>query len=305
MSGLLEGLSPQEIEDHIKSIETVLMSDRIAEARIFSDRLFSDLSSASGVLSDRATLALMALNTKTRHVGMTKVTPRQMALSTAMSLLDAVPIVWTHKITDVALEQRIPRCTVSMIPLPVDYNLFMFDKPRQVERLDVGSTGITWHTLVYSHGNRGIVVCDFIFADGEWECFHHRLAADLEIPGDEDTDAIHTSGMLMKLCSFLNTPLAASSFRKAKRAMRRRDKDEPKLYQSDVRFVDLRVPIYDEQDRPKPEDGPERDFRWIVRGHYRAQWYPSEEAHQLIWIEPFLKGPDGAPIRPRAYRVVR
>ena len=36
--------------------------------------------------------------------------------------------------------------------------------------------------------------------------------------------------------------------------------------------------------------------RFIVRGHWRNQWFPSLDRHQPIWIEPFVKGPVGTPI---------
>lgn len=45
--------------------------------------------------------------------------------------------------------------------------------------------------------------------------------------------------------------------------------------------------------------------RWMVSGHLRAQWYPSEQAHHVIWIAPHLKGPDDAPLLTHAYKVAR
>ncbi len=36
--------------------------------------------------------------------------------------------------------------------------------------------------------------------------------------------------------------------------------------------------------------------RWIVRGHWRQQWYPSREVHRPVWIKPHAKGPDDAPL---------
>lgn len=41
-----------------------------------------------------------------------------------------------------------------------------------------------------------------------------------------------------------------------------------------------------------------REFhhRWMVKGHWRNQWYASQERHVPIWISPHIKGPEGAPI---------
>jgi hypothetical protein len=59
-----------------------------------------------------------------------------------------------------------------------------------------------------------------------------------------------------------------------------------------------------------PGGGVALDMRIRVRGHWRHQYYPSlgearhadgtmnPESHRLIWIEPFWKGPEDAPLGP-------
>jgi hypothetical protein len=37
--------------------------------------------------------------------------------------------------------------------------------------------------------------------------------------------------------------------------------------------------------------------RWIVAGHWRNAWFPSIEQHIPIWINPFIKGPQDAPLK--------
>lgn len=51
----------------------------------------------------------------------------------------------------------------------------------------------------------------------------------------------------------------------------------------------------------------QRDWksRWIVRGHYRAQWYPSITAHRVRWIAPYVKGPADKEIALPVVKVVR
>lgn len=41
--------------------------------------------------------------------------------------------------------------------------------------------------------------------------------------------------------------------------------------------------------------------RFIVGGHWRNQWYPSGQVHRQIWISPYVKGPEDAPliVKPR------
>jgi hypothetical protein len=43
--------------------------------------------------------------------------------------------------------------------------------------------------------------------------------------------------------------------------------------------------------------GREYHHRWMVRGHWRRQWYPSRGAHIPLWIAPHIKGPEDAPIK--------
>lgn len=45
------------------------------------------------------------------------------------------------------------------------------------------------------------------------------------------------------------------------------------------------------------QDGRAYRVRWIVSGHWRNQYYPTRDAHRPRWIEPYVKGPEGAPLR--------
>lgn len=40
----------------------------------------------------------------------------------------------------------------------------------------------------------------------------------------------------------------------------------------------------------------EYHHQWIVRGHWRQQWYPVRQVHRPVWIAPHIKGPEGAPL---------
>lgn len=88
----------------------------------------------------------------------------------------------------------------------------------------------------------------------------------------------------------------ASSSRLAKRHV---VVEEPEII-----VVSLRAPVPDV--RPS-EAGSAVQWRhrWLVRGHHRAQWYPSLGAHKVVWIAPHLKGPAEAPLKPQIYAVVR
>lgn len=55
------------------------------------------------------------------------------------------------------------------------------------------------------------------------------------------------------------------------------------------------------------ESAVEWSHRWVVRGHWRDQWYPSQQEHRIIWVPPYIKGPDDMPliVRPEIYAVNR
>lgn len=61
---------------------------------------------------------------------------------------------------------------------------------------------------------------------------------------------------------------------------------------STVRFVAMR-----KSETRGISEGRVFSSRWLVRGHLRNQWYPSMSSHKLIWVPPYVKGPDGAPMR--------
>lgn len=69
-----------------------------------------------------------------------------------------------------------------------------------------------------------------------------------------------------------------------------------------VRLRDQRVTVIELRRRESRDHGPaERDYdhRWLVRGHWRRQ--PCKDAagewtHRVIWISPYIKGPEGTPL---------
>lgn len=65
----------------------------------------------------------------------------------------------------------------------------------------------------------------------------------------------------------------------------------------DVRVVTLRK----RRARSKGEsEAVEWSHRWVVQMHKRRQWYPSTQEHKVIFVGPFVKGPEGKPLKPSA-----
>ncbi|ANZ42564.1 hypothetical protein BBK82_07690 [Lentzea guizhouensis] len=85
----------------------------------------------------------------------------------------------------------------------------------------------------------------------------------------------------------------------APRAAQRRIERLDPVLDPTVRYIDLR------RARTEPSDRPDEDFgngtreyrhRWIVRGHWRNQYYPSRNDHRPIWIDPHFAGPEDKPL---------
>jgi hypothetical protein len=84
----------------------------------------------------------------------------------------------------------------------------------------------------------------------------------------------------------------------APRAARHRIARADPTLDAAVRYIDLR------RARTEPSDNPEENrpgtrayrHRWVVRGHWRNQWYPSRNDHRPIWISQYIAGPDGKPL---------
>lgn len=63
----------------------------------------------------------------------------------------------------------------------------------------------------------------------------------------------------------------------------------------DVRVVTLRK----RRARTQGEsEAVEWSHRWVVQMHKRRQWYPSIQGHKVIFVGPFVKGPEGKPLKP-------
>ena len=87
--------------------------------------------------------------------------------------------------------------------------------------------------------------------------------------------------------------LKVSEPRMAPRGMRKRGE----VISNDYRVVSLRAHHY-EQRRDQAGGGPiDWSCRWLVRGHWRNQFYPASDDHRTIWIEPHVKGPDDKPMK--------
>lgn len=223
-------------------------------------------------------------------------------LAVAKSLVGAEPYLWLSDVRKTAAVQNVPRHTfdVSSVQVPMwwtwDVDLDMPGGLTAVGALWIPQPNGVQIVLVGRVSGMAVIygVLDlprgFTFPD--------------DVPNHADARE-HYESMLAML-SFLRSPYIPKVSRrmspKLERAFRREGLDAGRA-QTTVHFIDLRSPEGDATDGSS--SGHEYRHRWIVRGHHRAQWYPSQEAHRLIWVAPYIKGPEGAPMLLPAYRVAR
>lgn len=90
---------------------------------------------------------------------------------------------------------------------------------------------------------------------------------------------------------------------RAPRGQRKRAEREGMKHGEDVLLVRLRRKHHDAPEGHEPKNV-EWSYQWIVTGHWRNQWFATQQTHRQIWINPFVKGPEGKPLKTHKLRVV-
>jgi hypothetical protein len=85
------------------------------------------------------------------------------------------------------------------------------------------------------------------------------------------------------------TTVSNAEYKRQDRRRLERDRIEP----APVRVITLRRA---KSSNDHSESDREYHHQWIVRGHWRQQYYPSRGVHRPVWIAPHIKGPEGAPM---------
>lgn len=219
----------------------------------------------------------------------------------AKILRRSVPYLWTYEMWTAAIRMKIPEHVVShhILPHPAVYITTNVDLayPDQREFESV----------------QAMVVCDisgalFIITfgkdyQGKFLASSWAIATGLRWP--QDYPHSKEVGALLGLFSFLNSPASEVEARRLPRPMRRRMEHSgspAEFISAQVNFVTLR-----RHSKPEDYDSHPVDWRvrWLVSGHQRAQWCPSTRTHKLIWIQPYVKGPEDKPFKSPAFKVIR
>lgn len=97
------------------------------------------------------------------------------------------------------------------------------------------------------------------------------------------------------LIEFLNSPIVISEREKFPRHVRRQFQ-RAKIYEPTVRTIRLRRSI--RKNRGVAHDNMEYNCHWLVRPHWRNQYFPSTDSYKPCFIDAYVKGPEDKPFKP-------
>ena len=111
------------------------------------------------------------------------------------------------------------------------------------------------------------------------------------------TDMLHEIRWVYSAFYLMAQRLAMSVEHRTDRHTRRRNEFAKLKVTPLIRVITLRRM---EEARKKDPSGnaPDWQFQWSVRGHWRNQYYASENTHKPVFVEAYIKGPEGKPLKP-------
>ena len=240
----------------------------------------------------------------------------EMLLDAAKWILDAPAYLWTQAIEHLADAAPLPKHVISPSVLRVPA-MFWSREGRNIGVEDGGTVETNWLAL-RSHPKGLQVLHDIVRTEQGSRKVKEMGVSSIEMlyghcwPTDfEKWDRMSQEGVarILKRCAFLSSPYINTEevcLARHHRRQMERDGVPPDKVQEPISVVKLRHEVKQRVAQHTQETSSvEWQHHWWVDGHYRAQWYPAEEAHKVIWIAPYLKGPMDKPLLEKVYAVVR
>ncbi|MEW2810975.1 hypothetical protein AB0929_28390 [Streptomyces massasporeus] len=223
----------------------------------------------------------------------------------------------------IAASDSLPFFALNREDLPSEHGLMVFAKPvvlypnedgrpeAQIRACcwmvaDHGAVWLSfysdWHAWLEESRTAGAFqpeTVDESLQNDHWLCFETFVCGplakrrDIEGEWEEEAQEVGTLDNAVRAAWLLmQQPLARIEDLEPDRATRKRLRrlgHEP----APVRLIGLRRP---RATAGQGEGSREYQHQWIVRGHWRQQWYPKRQVHRPVWIAPHIKGPEGAPV---------
>jgi len=225
---------------------------------------------------------------------------RALTVATAW-ILRATPYLWLPEVEKIAAASPLPKHVVSQTVLP---NPVMFWSCRP--------SVIVQQWMLIMHARSGIMIFGLGATEKSEQCVGYDFIDYGQTwPSGDFAKRDGTEGILQR-CAFLSSPYVSPEPQRLQRHQRRQMERAGAPQESTrepIHVVKLRRRADAAQRKAQPPTGEHHDVewqhQWWVSAHYRAQWYPTEQAHKVIWIEPYLKGPSDKPILDKMYAVIR
>lgn len=179
-----------------------------------------------------------------------------------------------------------------------------------------GIRGFLWqHTTAQADGRGGILllpVCttgqafnaltiDYVLQWPYGVSLAESAQRNAELLGERQNLVSAGNGTVLSLflafCLFVQQRLLTMPSVRADRPARRRLEHAGWTAEPVIRVILLRRRETNGQHVTEPTDH-EWSCQWLVRGHWRQQFYPSKHLNQPIWITPYVKGPEDKPLKP-------
>lgn len=245
---------------------------------------------------------------------------RQFYRHARLTLAAADPYHWVPEMCDLldSISAAMPPWTLRREALPTDYGFCWFESPLPVDGGALRVVALAWGLSVPAAHSADdvetLVINVYGGADHEhsiwpllslsWPTGDLLGAEDL----DSDADTAQNTRMQRRIFRYASAIFALLEQRilvatpeAIDRAARRRLQKAKARQPPSVLVIRLRRAAREADDH----DGQARPWtcRWIVRGHWRQQYYPSSGEYRPIFILPHIKGPDDMPLRDPAERV--
>lgn len=220
----------------------------------------------------------------------------------------SVPYLWNREMALLAKSMSLPRHVLGSDLFPHDAMYWTLDRELNLLNPSPGVRDATFQAWLVLRVPQAYVFCAFVEADIEGhENRTLGLAVEMVPMGSRYPDDF-VGGLAddaVRFAAFLNSPFVRADPIRIAPTKKQRKRFGPRIGDPvALNVVTLRAEVR-EAVRVEKGDGPRWKQRWIVRGHYRAQWYPKSQSHRVIWVAPYLKGPEDAPIKQPLYAVVR
>lgn len=233
----------------------------------------------------------------------------------------AEPYWWAAPICEVvsAAARTLPRWTARLELFPGSAGFFWFERPLElpgrwraqredgqyeIGEFDEPESVWRWPGIGWMTDGSTVVVVPFI--DGQsrelprlaWSHvggYTFEVGSDVALIGATDDHSDPVGPQILAACLlFLEQRLVVESRERCDRPTRRR-LEKAGLNYPEIRVIRLRTSHGDGHD-----SGPglvNWRHRWLVRGHWRQQFHPSDQSHRPLWIAPYVKGPDDKPLK--------